>query len=458
MFFTAMTDQTPLDDSEVQFAPKREIFAWAMYDFANSGYTTVVLTTLFSTYFVSEIAGSVSDFKAGTPTLLWSLAIALANAIVLFSAPVLGAMADQRGLKKVFLAASTLGCTLATAALAGVGPGDVFAAMFLVILATVMFSTGENLIASFLPEIAPVKELGRISGYGWALGYIGGMTTLLACLGYLSRAEQAGLETQAAIPGTLLITAAIFAIAATPTFLWLKERRPADPDGAGLRLRASFVDAVRETINTVKHARHYRDLFRFLLSLSLYNCGVYTVIILASIYARDVFGFSTKETIYLILLVNTTAAFGALVFGELQSRISSRITLVCTLVLWIGAVLLAYTAETRSTFWIASNLVGLALGSSQSAGRALVGQLTPLNRTAEFFGLWGVAVKLSAIAGPLAYGSIIFFTQGNHRSALLSTLVFFVAGLLVLLRVDEERGERAAHTLNVAGNSLPIGR
>lgn len=442
-----MTDQPSIDDCEIQLAPKREIFAWAMYDFANSGYTTVVLTALFSTYFVSEIAGSVSEFKAGTPTFLWSLSIAAANAIVLVSAPVLGAMADQHGLKKAFLAASTLGCTLATAALASVGPGDVMAAMLLLILATVMFSTGENLIASFLPEIAPLKMLGRISGYGWALGYIGGMTTLLACLGYIKRVEQAGRETQAAIPGTLLITAAIFAIAATPTFLWLQERRPVARKNSDFHLRTAFMDALRATINTLKQARHYRDLFRFLLSLSLYNCGVYTVIILAAVYAREVFGFSTKETLVMILLVNTTAAFGALAFGELQSRFRSRPTLVCTLILWIGAVLLAYAAETRSTFWIASNLVGFAMGASQSAGRALVGQLTPLNRTAEFFGLWGVAVKLSAIAGPLTYGISIFFTQGNHRMALLSTLFFFVTGLLILLGVDEERGERAAQNL-----------
>ncbi|MBW2713438.1 MAG: MFS transporter, partial [Deltaproteobacteria bacterium] len=276
MFSAAMTDQPISNSSEVPLAPKREIFAWAMYDFANSGYTTVVLTTIFNTYFVSVIAGSVSGFESGTPTLLWSITIALANAIVLLTAPVVGVMADQRALKKTFLAVSTAGCALSTAALAWIGPGDVVAAMILVILATVMFSSGENLIASFLPEIAPVKDLGRISGYGWGLGYIGGMITLLACLGYISKAEQAGLETQAAIPGTLLITAAIFALAAIPTFLWLKERGVVNSEARSWGLRASVANAVCKTLQTLKHASHYRDLFRFLLSLTLYNCGVYT--------------------------------------------------------------------------------------------------------------------------------------------------------------------------------------
>lgn len=448
MLLGSMTAPHSADHRPTQLAPKREIFAWAMYDFANSGYTTVVLTSLFNTYFVTEIVGSMGHLREGTGTLLWSLTIAAANAIVLLSAPVLGAMADQRGLKKTFLAFSTAGCALATAALALTGPGDVVAAIVLVITATVMFSSGENLIASFLPEIAPTQDLGRISGYGWGLGYLGGIVTLLACYGFVQRAENAGLELQSAIPGAMLITAGIFTVAAIPTFLWLRERKPIASEMGSFHFWTTVKEAVRKNLHTLKHARNHRDLFRFLLSLSLFNCGVYTVIILAAIYAREVIGFSPKETIHLFLLVNTTAALGALAFGEMQSRLGSRNTLLCTLTCWIVAVLLAYFSETRGMFWIASNLVGIALGSSQSAGRALVGQLTPITHAAEFFGLWGVAVKLSAIAGPLVYGGIVFFTQGNHRSALLSTLVFFITGMLVLLGVDEKRGEVAARSVD----------
>ena len=315
--------------------------------------------------------------------------------------------------------------------------------MVLVILASVMFASGENLIASFLPEIARQNDMGRISGYGWTLGYIGGLLVLGLCLLYITWAEGQGRSAAQFVPVTLWITASAFALAALPTFLWLRERAVPVllPPGAGY-VAAGFL-RVRHTF---AEARRFQDLFRFLVTLAVYYCGIHTVIVLAAVYAQQVMGFSTQETIALILVVNITAAAGAFLFGQFQDRLGSVRTLALTLLVWIAALVLAYVTESRASFWVVANLVGLALGSSQSAGRALVGQFSPPERAAEFFGLWGLAGKLAAIVGPVTYGVITWASRGDHRLALLSTGVFFVAGLVLLLTVNESRGRAAART------------
>jgi UMF1 family MFS transporter len=432
------------NSTAIQPAPpvtRRERFAWCMYDFANSGFTTVVLTAVFNAYFVGVVAAGADAGQDGGATLLWTVAMAIANGLVLLAAPILGAIADHSAAKKRFLIVSTVGCILFTALLSLIGPGDILSGMTLVILATVMYSAGENFIAAFLPEIAPPEYMGRLSGYGWTTGYFGGLLTLGLCIGYIQWAQGHGLTTVEFVPTTNLIVAAIFALAALPTLLWLRERavphdelKPADYIRTGFgRLR-----------HTLKHARQHRDLFRFLITLTTYHAGINTVIVLAAVYAQQVMGFSTKDTLQLIMVVNVTAAVGAFLFGHLQDRIGSKLSLILSLTVWIIAIGIAAGSREIGTFWLAANLIGVAMGASQSAGRALVGQFAPPQRSGEFFGLWGLAVKLAAIIGPLSYGLVIYLMRGDHRLAILSTLCFFIAGLLLLLTVDEQRGKQAA--------------
>lgn len=429
-------------------APRRELFAWAMYDFANSGYTTVVLTTIFNAYFVGVVAGGAGGFSTGSATLLWTVALSLANALVLVSAPVLGAIADHDAAKKRLLVVTTVGCVLCTALLALIGPGDVWPAMALVMLSSLMFATGENLIAAFLPEISPQDGMGRVSAYGWTLGYLGGLSVLGLCLAYVTWAQWQGWKAADYVPGTMLIVAAVFALAATPTFLWLRER--AVP--AALRQGESYLQiGFRRLRRTLAEASRFRDLFRFLMTLTVYQCGINTVVVLAAVYAQEVMGFTTQDTITLVMVVNLTAAVGAFLFGRVQDRIGSVPTLALTLVIWSGATGLAFVTESRAGFWLVANLVGVALGSSQSAGRALIGQFTPPARAAEFFGLWGLAGKLAAVVGPFSYGLIAHLTAGNQRLAILSTIFFFAAGLALLATVNESRGKAAAHS-----PSMPI--
>jgi len=424
-------------------APRRELFAWAMYDFANSGYTTVVLTTIFNAYFVGVVAGGEGGFSTGSATLLWTVALSLANALVLVSAPVLGAIADHDAAKKRLLGVTTVGCVLCTGLLALIGPGDVWPAMALVMLSSLMFATGENLIAAFLPEISPQDGMGRVSAYGWTLGYIGGLSVLGLCLAYVTWAQWQGWQAADYVPGTMLIVAAVFALAATPTFLWLRER--AVP--AALRQGESYLQiGFRRLRRTLAEASRFRDLFRLLMTLTVYQCGINTVVVLAAVYAQEVMGFTTQDTIALVMVVNVTAAVGAFLFGRVQDRIGSVPTLALTLVIWSSATGLAFVTESRAGFWLVANLVGVALGSSQSAGRALIGQFTPPARAAEFFGLWGLAGKLAAVVGPFSYGLIAHLTAGNQRLAMLSTIFFFAAGLALLATVNESRGKAAAHS------------
>jgi MFS transporter, UMF1 family len=412
----------------------REMWAWAMYDFANSGYTTVVITAVFNAYFVGIVAAGES-----WGTFAWTLALAVSYAIVVVSAPVIGAYADARAVKKKLLAITTTGCVLGTALLSLVGPGDLALAVALVVLSNVFFGTGENIAAAFLPEIARGEAMGRVSAWGWSLGYIGGLITLAVCLGYVITAQGRGQSEAEFVPVTMLITAAVFAAASSFTFLLLKERaRPQE------RQKGAALQALARVGQTLKHARQYQDLLRFLGCIVLYQSGVQTVITLSAIYAQEAMGFTTRDTIMLVLLVNITASLGAFVFGQWQDRLGHRKTLTLTLLGWCAMVVIAYLTTDRVGFWIAANIAGLCLGASQSAGRALVGYLAPADRHAEFFGLWGLAVKLASILGPLTYGAITWITDNDQRSALLITGVFFVLGLVVLRTIDPERGRRAA--------------
>ena len=412
----------------------REAWSWAMYDFANSGYTTVVITAVFNAYFVAEVAA-----RAPWATFAWTAALAASQALIVLTAPLIGAYADARAAKKPLLALTTAGCVLFTAGLALVGAGDLVLGMGLVALSSFFFGTGENLVAAFLPEIARGEALGRVSGWGWSLGYLGGIVVLGTCLAYVSHAQGRGVPATGFVPVTMLITAGFFALASLPTFLFLRERAVPAARGVG-SARAAF-ERLGETLG---QARRYADLWRFLACLVFYQAGIQTVIALAAVYAQEALGFKTADTLLLILLVNLTAAAGAFAFGHFQDRLGHVRTLALTLLGWLVAIVLAWAATGPALFWVAANLVGLCLGSSQSAGRALVGYLSPPSRTAEFFGLWGLAVKLSAIIGPLTYGLVTWTTHGDHRTAILATGAFFVAGLALLAGLDAERGRRAA--------------
>jgi UMF1 family MFS transporter len=403
----------------------REVWAWSMYDFANSAYTTVVITAVFGAYFVSAVAA-----KAEWATFAWTAALSVSYALILVTGPAIGAYADRHAAKKRLLLITTVGCVVTTAALWLVGPGSVALALVLVLVSNYFFGTGENLIAAFLPELADSNAMGRVSGWGWSFGYLGGLLSLGICLAYIMGSGKPAGES---VPVTMLITAVFFALAATPTFLFLRERTP--PQASSRRLK--ILDALRA-------AGPYPDLRRFLLCILFYQAGITAVVALAAIYAEQAMAFTREQSIMLILAVNVTAAIGAFGFGYLQDAIGHVRALQLTLAGWILMVLIAYLATDETSFWLAANVAGLCMGSSQAAGRAIVGYLAPPARLAEFFGLWGLAVKAASIFGPITYGAVTWLFAGNHRLGILTIGVYFVVGLLILFRVDVARGRAAA--------------
>ena len=405
-----------------------------MYDFANSGYTTVVITAVFNAYFVAEVARN-----APWATFAWTAALAASYIAIIITAPVIGAYADARAAKKRLLGVTTVGCVVFTAALALAGPGDLWLAIALLTLSNFFFGTGENLVAAFLPELADERAMGRISGWGWSLGYCGGLVALGLCLAYVSWAQAHSLPAAQFVPVTMLITAGFFSVASAPTFLILRER--ARPAGA---VKAVLDEALSRLRGTLREARRYADFRRFLAAVVIYQAGIQAVVALAAIYAQQVMGFTMQDTLVLVLVVNVTAAIGAFFFGYAQDRFGHVPTLSATLIGWIVAVVLAFFAKEPPLFWVAANVVGVCLGSSQSAARALVGYLTPPQRSAEFFGLWGLAVKLSAVLGPLTYGLVTWISHGDHRLAMLLTGTYFAAGLAIVATVDVQRGRERA--------------
>ncbi len=420
------------DDSQRRLAGDvrfREVWAWSMYDFANSGYTTVVITAVFNAYFVAAVAG-----KASWATFAWTAALSASYLAVLLTAPLVGAWADAHAAKKRLLLLSTVGCVLFTALLYFASPGAVALAIVLVILSNFFFATGENLIAAFLPELATSKAMGRVSGWGWAFGYVGGIVSLGVSLAYLMTRPE-GTPATESVPVVMLITATIFALSAAPTFIFLRERATPQPAEANPWTRV---------LHTLHEARRFQDLRRFLVTILFYQAGIQAVIALAAIYAQEAMKFTTQQTIILILVVNLTAAVGAFGFGHLQDRIGHIRAMRLVIAGWIVMIVLAYLAEGATLFWVAANLAGLCMGAAQAAGRAIVGYLAPPARLAEFFGLWGLAVKAASIFGPITYGAVTWIFPGNHRLGILAVGVYFVIGIVLLAGIDVERGRKAA--------------
>jgi UMF1 family MFS transporter len=423
----------------------KEVWGWALFDAANSGYSTVVLTAVFNAYFVSTVCRDAS-----WATLLWTCAVAFSNFLAIVFMPAIARISDATAKKKIWLLAATLLCIAATSMLAFAREGTLLLAFSMVVLSNFGYSVGETLNSAFLPELAKPAALGKVSGWGWSLGYAGGLLTLGLCLAVVLRGQSAGLSESSLVPITNLITAGVFLVLSLPFFLWVKERavparKAAKPEKKrGIR---------KQFFHTVRTLRRFPDFASLALCGFLYQCGIATVIALSAIYASEVMGFTMTETLTMVLLVNITAAIGAFGFGYLQDWMGHKRSLMLTLLVWVAMVVIACSATRAATFWVAANLAGLAMGSSQSAGRAMVGLLAPKARSAEFYGLWNMALWVSAMVGPLTYGTVTWVTGNDQRLAIAVTGLFFVAAVFALMRLDLERGMRLADAENERENA-----
>ncbi|MDH3402508.1 MAG: MFS transporter [Acidobacteriota bacterium] len=415
-------------------AGRREIFAWAMFDFANSSYTTVIVTVAFGVFFTSAVAPAASaDF-------LWGLALGVSNVLVLLTAPLIGAAADDSGRKKPFLAATYLSCVTATAGLYFVEPGSVAVAIALFVLSNIAFAHGENLIGAFLPEISTPANAGRISGLGWGLGYFGGLGSLLLIRPLMAAGLDSGnLER---VRWIWPCTAGFFLVAALPTFLWLRERAPRGPwRGLPAYARRGF-GRLRTTARSIAH---FRELARFLTVFFVYSLGFTIAVAFSGIFARTTLGFSANELVALFLILQLSSAAGAVGFGWLQDRLGSRRTLQLSLVIWILVGLASAACQTKGQFLAIGLAAGIGIGSLQATSRGVVATFSPPSKSGEFFGFWGLALRAAFAIGPILFG-LVSSWSGSQRLAVLVTTVFFAAGLVGLQTVDDEAGRAAART------------
>ena len=411
---------------------RREIVAWAMYDFAHSAFGTLVLTFIFSAYYARVIAPDPIE-----GAIWWTRAVnasAITTALIM---PVVGAIGDFGGLKKRFLLIATAICVVLTASLFRMGPGDAWIAAFTFIGASVAYESLQSLANAFLPEISTRENMGRISGLGWGLGYIGGVLCLVPALGMVSGwlPEEGGLNVRA----TNLLAAGWLLVFSIPTFLFLRERQS--------RRRASFATYARmgfgRIADTARDLARYRQAVRLLIARLVYNDGLATAFAMAAIFAGAEFGMQTADLLVLGIVVNATAGASAIGFGFVQDRIGGKRTIAITLVLLMVATALAFFAQTIGVFWAAAVLLGLMVGPNQAASRALLGSFVPKSKQGELFGFYAFSGRLSSVLGPLSYGLILGAT-GSHRWAIASIVVFLAVGLLLLTRVDEQEGAALA--------------
>lgn len=410
----------------------RELFGWAMFDFANSSYTTVVVTVAFSVFFTTLVV------PGGRGDWYWGVGLFASNGLTVLLSPVVGAIGDGAGRKKQLLFLTYAFCVGGTAALYFTGPGGVVLALALFVISNVAFSLGENLSSAFLPEISTPQNIGRISGLGWGLGYFGGLGSLL-----LIRPLLAGGFTADNLPAlrrVWVLTALFFLVAALPTFLFLRERAPRGPRRSPLAYARLGFERLAETARSVGR---FSQLARFLTVFFLFSCGLTSVIAFSGVYAANTIGFTGDELIFLFLVLQLAAAGGAFLFGVLEDRIGARRTIQVALVLWVTVCAGAYLAQTKAAFWGVAMAAGLGIGSLQSSSRAMVGLFSPVTKSGEFFGFWGLAMRAAYALGPFVFGSISLAT-GSQRLAVLITAAFFVAGWVGMLFVDEEKGRAAA--------------
>jgi MFS transporter, UMF1 family len=431
-------------------APKREIFGWAMFDFANQAYTLLIITVVFGDLFTRVIVGDRGD-DYRLANLLWSLGLATSYLMVVVAAPLLGAIMDFSAARKRFLFASYLLTVAATALLYFVAPGYVLLGVLLLIVSNFAYAAGESFIASFLPGLGPPDDLGKISGFGWALGYVGGLIAAGFALVFLGEVSAANFER---VRWVGPFAAGFFLLAAIPTFVWVRGRGVAQALPAGWSYLRVGVQRLRQTAADLAG---FRDLATLLASIFFAMAGIYIVITFAFIYGAQVIGWDEGVRQLMFVVVQITAAAGAFGFGMLQDRIGAKTTFIGTLVLWIVAIaaiwgtpwlaavseqLLGVAWEAQHIFLVAGCLAGLSLGSSQSAGRALVAILSPQAKAAEFFGFWGMAAKLAAVFGLLGLGALQSWF--GLQSAILFCAVLFAAAIAVASFVDQRRGRHRA--------------
>lgn len=423
-----------------------QLWSWISFDVANQSFTLIINTLLFSIFFQEVVVRDLArdDF-------LWSATFGGSMLLIVLASPIAGAMADARACKKALLVGTGFMCAAFTCGLAAIAPGQLWLAVLLYVPANVMFNLGENFLASFLPELTTRENFGRLSGFSWACAYFAALLLLVITAGLMLGFH---LEKPDRWRPIFVFAGAWFFAFAIPTLVFLRERAAPGAAPAGNIVAAGL----RRVAGTVRQAAHFRDFAVLLLASFLYGTGMAVIILFASILAKE-FGFSEIQLVLFVAVITVSGVIGTLVPTFLQDRIGHKRTTLALLAGWcvttLGFVIFSWLrsrADDPAAFpgwplWVIGNLVGLGLGALGSANRAFAGYLTPIGRSAEFFGLWGLVFKLGAV-GTIPFG--LAKDAWGTTAALVVLLGFLVAGAVLTLFIDEHRGLAAAQSAEQA--------
>ena len=397
----------------------KNILGWMFYDFANSSFTTIIVTVVYSSYFIKSVVGGT----IGYGEMLWGRCIGISMSLVALTAPIFGAVADFSRAKKKFLFYNCWLTVIFTFLLCFVRSGNILKGMIFFIIANYGFNSANVFYDAFLPELATKQNIGKISGYGWAFGYVGGLISLIISLFLIK------INIRLVFP----MIAIFFLVFSLVTFFWLKEvHRPSK--------RTNYLKTAYQRIRfSLMNIRKIPQLLKYLISFFIYNDGITTVIVFASVYGINQFNMTTNNMIVYFIIAQVSSIIGSVVFGLVTDRIGIKQSLSCSLMIWIVVVVWAFFCRTAHEYYFVGVLAGLAIGSSQSNSRTMLSLLTPENKVAEFFGFFTLTGRLSSILGPLLYGIIANLT-GSARYSIISLIVFFVTGLIILQTVKLDLG------------------
>ena len=420
--------------SERRADHRRRLGAWCFYDFANSSFTTLTVTFIYSTYFAT-------DFVAEGGTLLWSWAIGVSAIAVALLSPIVGAIADRGGYRLLFLLASTAVTVVGSVLLYFAAPGQVAMALICFVVANIAYEIGIVFYNAYLPDLATADQIGRISGYGWSVGYLGGLLAMaIAWIGLLAPdTPWFGFSTENGenVRATNLLVAGWFALFSIPIFVWVRD------DRGPRRQRAPLSSGFAELAATLREVKKYRETAKFLAARLIYNDGLITIFAFGGIYASAEFDFTLEEVMAFGIVLNIAAGAGALALGFLDDQIGGKRTILISIVGLIAGSVIAVLTSDRTLFWIAGIIIGLCVGPNQSASRSLLGRFAPAGKKSEFFGLFAFSGKATAAMAPLLFG-VLQELFDSHRAGMSVVVLFFLVGGLILLTVDEESGSRAA--------------
>ena len=428
----------------------RTIFSWSIYDFANQPFTTIILTFIYSTFFVDFIAPS-----GELGTVMWGRAVAISSLVIALLSPIMGAIADNGGYRKKFLIFWTWVCVIFSILLYFPLKGEVILALTFFCIANIGFEMGGVFLNAYLPEIAPKEKIGRISGYGWSFGYVGGLIALaISFILFISpenpvnplNGKLLNLDSGEHIRMINILIGIWFAVFSIPTFLFLKDKNKNNTLNNRELIKSAFI-----SLNTTfKEIKSYKETLKFLLARLVYNDALITIFAFGGIYAKQVFDFTFNEIFLFGIVLNVTAGLGALTMGFLDDILGGKKTIQISNVGFIIACTLAVIAPDfnngRFIFWIAGSMIGIFSGPNQAASRSLMGRMTPKNKESQFYGFFAFSGKATSFVGPLLFSTIVSLTD-SIRLGLAIVSILFLIGIILLNNVNEKQGIKDANAI-----------